>query len=72
MSTLTIDLPSSVSEEEATFFLALKLYETQRISLGKAAELVGCTKLDFMERLVDEGVPVIDYDPDELPQELDL
>ena len=51
MNTLTIDLPSSVSEEEATFFLAVKLYEAQRISLGKAAELAGFSKRDFMERL---------------------
>jgi predicted HTH domain antitoxin len=66
MNTLTISLPPSVTPEEATYLLAVKLYETQHISLGKAAELVGCTKRDFMERLVDEGVPVIDYDPDDL------
>lgn len=72
MNTLTIDLPSSVSEEEATFFLAVKLYEAQRISLGKAAELAGFSKRDFMERLVEEGVPAINYHPDELNKELDV
>ena len=63
---MTTDIPSSISDEGATFFLAVKLYEAQRILLGKAAKLAGYSKRDFMERLVDEGVPFIDYDdPDE-------
>jgi predicted HTH domain antitoxin len=71
MSSRTIELPSSVSEEEATYLLAVKLYEAKRICLGKAAELAGYSTDGFVERL-DEGVPVIDYDSDELPHELDV
>jgi predicted HTH domain antitoxin len=70
MSTLTIDLPPTVTKEEATFLLAVALYGADRISLGKAAELAGIPKRAFMERLVDEGVPVIDDDPEELEREL--
>lgn len=69
--TLTIDLPPTVTKEDATFLLAVALYGADRISLGKAAEMAGISKRAFMERLVDEGVPVIDYDPEELEREMD-
>lgn len=72
MSQVTIDLPSHISSEEARLLLSIKLYETRHISLGKAAELAGYSKRTFMELLAKEGVPVIDYAPEELDRELEL
>lgn len=72
MSHVTIDLPPHISSEEARLLLSIKLYEAGRVSLGKAAELAGYSKRAFMELLAKEGIPVINYSPEELDQELEL
>jgi predicted HTH domain antitoxin len=72
MSQFTIDLPRGVSSEDARLLLSLKLFETERVSLGKAAELAGYSKRTFMELLRKQGIPVIDYAPEELDRELDV
>ncbi len=38
-------------EHELRFLLAVKLFEIRRLSLGKAAQLCGMTKLHFMNEL---------------------
>ena len=50
--------------------LSIKLYEAERISLGKAAELAGYSKRAFMEVLSKEGIPVINISPEDLNREL--
>ena len=69
---LTLDLPSSLSKDEVQTFLAVKLYETERVSLGQAARLAGFSKRAFIEVLGKYKVPVINYSPDELREELGL
>ncbi len=58
------------SQEEFTqdlrFLSALMLYRKNRLSLGKAAELAGYSKLDFIEKLKLENEPVFDYNADEM------
>ena len=58
------------SQEEFTqdlrFLSALMLYRKSRLSLGKAAELAGYSKLDFIEKLKMEKEPVFDYNADEM------
>lgn len=58
------------SQEEFTqdlrFLSALMLYRKNRLSLGKAAELAGYSKLDFIEKLKLEKEPVFDYNADEM------
>ena len=71
MSQLTIDLPSHIPADEARLLLSIKLYEAERISLGKAAELAGYSKRAFMEMLSKEGIPVINISPEDLDRELD-
>lgn len=48
------------------FLAALAWYRKGRLSLGKAAELAGYTKLDFIERLKIEQEPVFDYGDEEM------
>jgi len=72
MNEFTIDLPSHISTEEARLLLSIKLYEADRISLGKAAELAGYSKRAFMELLAKQGIPVINYAPEELDRELEI
>lgn len=44
------------------FSYALKLYRKNKLSLGKAAELAGYDRLDFIQRLQVEDEPIFDYD----------
>ena len=55
MRTITIHIPDTVDleEKEAKMFLASKLYEKGRLTLGQAAQLVGYSKETFMELLGD-------------------
>jgi predicted HTH domain antitoxin len=70
MPTATIALPDSISEAEARLLLAIKLFETGRLSCGKAAEVAGYSKRTFMELLGQHGVPVFNYPADELARDL--
>lgn len=69
---VSIELPSNISSDEAKLFLATKLYEVGKLSLGKAAQLSGYSKSAFIEILSQMGIPVIDYSPDDLERELSL
>ncbi len=69
---LTLDLPSNLTKDEAQTLLAVKLYEPERASLGQAAKLAGYSKRAFIEILGRYKVPVINYSPDELREELGL
>lgn len=69
---IKVSLPSNLSEDEAKLFLAIKLYEVGKVSLGQAAKLAGFSKRAFIELLGHYKVPVFNYSPDELRQELGL
>ena len=70
MSQTTIVIPPSVTEGEARFYLAMKLFEIGRLSCGQAAELAGYSKHTFMELLGNHGVAVMDYPASELQDDL--
>ncbi len=57
-------------ERELRFLLAVKLFELRRLSLGKAAELCGMSKIDFLDELGRMGVPVINLEDDQIQDEL--
>lgn len=66
---LTVELPLGLSREEAKVLLAIKLYETGRVSLGQAARTAGHSKRAFLEILGNHQVSVFDYSPEELREE---
>ena len=70
MGETTLKLPPDVSADEARILLAMKLYETGRMSLGKAAEFAGYSKPTFMEILGKAGVAVFDHPAEELADEV--
>ncbi|MCG3160552.1 MAG: hypothetical protein JMDDDDMK_01621 [Acidobacteria bacterium] len=57
-------------EQELRFWLAVKLFELRRLSLGKAAEMAGMDKLRFMDELSRSEVPVINLADDQIQDEL--
>ena len=57
---------------ESRKLLALKYFQEKLLSLGKAAELSGLSKWNFIEYLSSNNVPVIDYDDDEISREFEV
>jgi predicted HTH domain antitoxin len=51
-------------------FTALQLFKKHKLSLGKAANLAGMDKDQFMLELDRNEIPLIDYNPEELEEEL--
>jgi predicted HTH domain antitoxin len=73
MTTITIEVPDSLGEyqKDTVRFIASKLYESGKLSLGQAAVMSGLTKRTFAELLNDYGVSYINYSVDDLKDELD-
>lgn len=59
----------SKAEEAIKEFSVLGLYLEQRISAGKAAELLGVRKREFVRLLARRGIPYFDYTDEELDEE---
>ncbi|MBW3541900.1 MAG: UPF0175 family protein [Planctomycetes bacterium] len=70
MSRLTIDLPETVAAEEARLLLAIQLFQEQRVSCGRAAEVAGLKKSDFIAELGQRKIPVVNYPPEEVASDL--
>jgi predicted HTH domain antitoxin len=73
MKKITLTLPDhlEIDEQETRRFLAAKLYESGRLSLGQAAELAGLSKVAFSEILGDYNVSLINYPPSEIRRDAD-
>ena len=67
---LVCELPMGISENEAKLFLAIKLYEVNKLSLGKAAKLAGYSKPAFIEVLGQYKFPIFNYSAEELREEV--
>ena len=70
MGQITLTLPVTVTEDEARLFLAMKLFEEGKLSLGQTAITAGYSKRAFMEILGKHGVPVFDYAAEDLERDL--
>lgn len=63
MTTITLQVPDFLEKDhnDTVRFLAAKLYESGKLSLGQAAEMAGLTKPDFAEILINYGIDYINY-----------
>jgi len=70
---LTLTIPDSVhvSQTDAQLMLAVKLFETGRLPLGKAAVLAGLSYRVFYELLVKYGVPVVSMTEEDIRMEVE-
>ena len=71
LSLSSLGLTKERIANESRKLLGLKYFKEKVLSLGKAAELSGLSKWDFIEYLSENGIPVIDYDEDEIARELE-
>lgn len=79
--TLTIPYPPEVLwalqkdpdefEAEARLLLALKLYETGKLTTGLAAELAGVPRVTFLFLLGQHGLSPFGEEPEELERDLE-
>jgi predicted HTH domain antitoxin len=77
-TTLEIQLPApllrlGISREEishrVTEWLVLSLFVEGRISSGKAGQLLGISRIEFLALLRKHGIAYVDYTEDELADE---
>lgn len=82
MATLTIDLPEEVlsflhqspldAEKDARLAIAIEWYRRGAISQGRAAEIAGVARADFIDELAARKIDVIQVDLDELRREIEI
>ena len=61
MKTMTVELPDQVTdvdEKEVRMIVAAKLFEQGKLSSGRAAEVAGITKREFIETVGEYGISV--------------
>jgi len=68
MKSLTLNIPDNVDIDntQIAMFVATKLYEQGKLSLGQAAELAGLTKRTFIELLNNYDVSIFNYPTSDL------
>jgi predicted HTH domain antitoxin len=68
MTTITLQVPDSLGEHQhdTVRFIAAKLYESGKLSLGQAAAMVGLSKHVFAELLSDYDVSLLNYPASEM------
>ncbi len=62
------DSPEKASAE-LRMLATVKLFELKKLSSGAAARLAGVSRVEFLERLGEYGVPVFDMTEQEFEQE---
>lgn len=65
-----LDVADSELPDQLRLLAAAKLFELGRLSAGKAAELAGLSRLDFLTRLNGLGVPAINLRDEEVEAEI--
>ena len=69
---LLIGIEKEKLVEDIKLFMAMRLYEMKVLSLGKATELAGKNKEEFMEALSEHGIDVIRYSKEDLDEEMEF
>ena len=78
VKTTSIELPEEITdlfskkelETSVRRWAVLELVRTGKLSSGKAAEVLGMTRWDFMELMSDQNIPMADFPEDELERQM--
>jgi len=68
--TLTVPDMANLSKTDAQILFAMKLFESENLSLGKAAEMAGLSYRTFYELLIRHGVPVVSMTEEDVLEEV--
>jgi predicted HTH domain antitoxin len=69
--TLNIPEAANLSEADAQLLFAIKLFEAEKLSLGKAAEVAGLSYRTFYELLIRYKVPVVSYSEEDIRMDVE-
>ncbi len=67
---LTLNENESELTNKIKLYAALQLFKEHKLTIGQAAELAGMSKYDFMRISGKYDIPIIDYNPSDLEDEL--
>ncbi len=80
MKTVEIEIPDEIFislketpqefAREILLAAAAKLYELGKLSSGRAAELAGISRLNFLHMLARYGTPIVDLSEEELARDI--
>lgn len=72
MKTITLNLPDNLDMEnqDISMILASNLYQTGKLSLGQAAEMVGLSKRAFAELLGKFNISIFNFPPSEITRDV--
>lgn len=80
MTSVTIQLPDGIPsslhrspnelERDIKLAAAIDWYHRGLVSQGRAAEIAGIARADFLDALAERKIDVVQVDPDELEQEV--
>lgn len=65
-----VHLTESELEQQLLLMAALKMFELGKVSSGKAAELAGMSRVEFLTKCGQYKVSIFNYSDDELRQEI--
>ena len=65
-----LNIPESDLGRRIREWVVLELFQEGQISSGKAAEILGCSKVRFLDLLDQRGLPYHDASPEDLKREL--
>lgn len=67
----SLKLGSEALGQNIRLLAATTFFRDKKLSLGKAAELAGLNRLEFMDTLTQQGIVVFDYDESVLVADLE-
>lgn len=65
-----VHLTNDELQQHILLMAALKMFELGKVSSGKAAELAGLSRVEFLEKCGQYKVSIFNYDADEIEEEL--
>jgi len=65
-----LNIPAEELGDKAMEWITLELFREGKVSAGKAAELLGLSKSQFIDLLDRRGVPYLDVSPQELAEDV--
>lgn len=80
-TTISINFPSDIYlalnkneselQDDIKISLALRLYQQQKLTLGKAAQLAGITRLEFENLLAENKIPISNLDFQDIENDIE-
>jgi len=68
---LQFGIHTQAIQQHLVEWLVLSLFKDERVSSGKAAKLLGISRMEFLDLLRRRGIAYLDYSPDEIAEEIE-